>query len=56
MTHLSLSSCSYLADIYECKYARLGGDHYAVPVCDNDRRYVLICNFENKTIFRTLVY
>ena len=22
----------------EFNYAPLGGDHYAVPVCDNDRR------------------
>ena len=27
------------AQIYnECSYAPLGGDHNAVPVCDNDRR------------------
>ena len=45
--HLSLSSCTYI--IYnECNYALLGGDHSAVPVCDNDRRRCLdngkICN------------
>ena len=41
-THLSLSSLVTCADIYnECNYARLGGDHNGMPVCDNDRRYVL---------------
>ena len=32
-------TCAQCAHIYnERNYAPLGGDHNAVPVCDNDRR------------------
>ena len=29
-------TCTHIYN--ECNYAPLGGDHNAVPVCDNDRR------------------
>ena len=43
-THLNFSSCTYMCSFYNKRnYAPLGGDHNAVPVCDNDQReaYVL---------------
>ena len=39
LAHLSFLVLITCGDIYnECNYAPLGGDHYAVPVCDNYRR------------------